>query len=59
MPMKNVKTDPMDVVREIASIHARWRAGEISQEDALFDIGDRLADLFPDDLGAAEADGQD
>jgi len=30
------------IVQEISSIYSCWRAGEISQEDALFQIGDSL-----------------
>jgi hypothetical protein len=35
------------IIQEIHLIYARWRAGEISQEDALFEIGDSLEKLAP------------
>jgi hypothetical protein len=35
----------MMIVQEINAIYGRWRAGEISQEDALFEIGDSLEKL--------------
>jgi hypothetical protein len=34
-----------DVLRAIDAIYRRWLDGEISQEDALFEIGDLLARL--------------
>ena len=34
-----------DVLRAIDAIYRRWLDGEISQEDALFQIGDLLARL--------------
>jgi hypothetical protein len=37
-----------DVLRAIDEIHRRWLNGEISQEDALFEIGDRLDRLQRD-----------
>ena len=37
----------MMIVQEINAIYRRWRAGEISQEDALFEIGDSLEKLSP------------
>jgi hypothetical protein len=54
--VKNLEQDPAGIVKEISSIYARWSAGEISQEDALFEIGDCLAVLAPDGVEAAEAE---
>jgi hypothetical protein len=33
-------------MNEVRAIYQRWRDGEISQEDALFEIGDAL-DIMP------------
>ena len=48
------KSNPADLVMEIRSIYAQWRAGEISQEDALFAIGDCLEDPPPEAAEEAE-----
>jgi len=50
LTIKKADKPVMVVVQEIGSIYARWRDGQISQEDALFEIGDSL-----DKLPAAEA----
>lgn len=44
----------MIVLREIGSIYARWRDGQISQEDALFEIDDSL-DKLPADWKSPDA----
>lgn len=54
MSAKDPATDPTDLVKKIGSIYARWRAGEISQEDALFEIGDSLAELPAGELEIAK-----
>lgn len=38
-----------DVLRAIGAIHKGWLNGEISQEDALFQIGDLLDGALRDD----------
>jgi hypothetical protein len=48
----------MVVMQEIGSIYARWRDGQISQEDALFEIGDSL-DTLPADWTNTDAEEPD
>lgn len=43
-----------DVMREIRDIYQRWLEGGLSQEDALFAIGDAL-DEAPDDSASGSA----
>jgi hypothetical protein len=53
-PVKNPESDPTDMVKEISSIYSRWREGGLSQEDALFEIGDCLAKWVPDEVDTTD-----
>jgi hypothetical protein len=46
----------MSVLRAIEATYARWQAGELSQEDALFEIGDHLERLPPPNPDLDEGD---
>ena len=57
--VKSSEKDPADIVKEVRSIYARWKAGEVSQEDALFEIGDSLAELLRAEAEPVRAKRQD
>jgi hypothetical protein len=44
-----------NLLHAIAGVHRRWIEGSLSQEDALFEIGDRLEGLSLSDADASVA----